>query len=445
MNVLLVQAPMPSNLMMKEILDFGLKYMPLQLGYMAAVLRQYGHNVEIADLHVQRLTPEDYAREYLKAGVPYDMVGISCTTVSYNQALRIAELTKLACQGVKITLGGPHVTFRAKEALERSRAVDYVVRGEGERTLLELVEALAHGLSLENVLGLTYREGAAILENHDRPPLADLDTLPFPARDLLVSSFYPNEGIVTSRGCPRRCIFCAAGAMSNYSYRIRSPRSIVEELRLLQGERVISFYDNTFSGHYETALQICEAIISAKLNISWTCELRVDRATPELFAKLRAAGCRGVQFGVESGSDEVLRAIKKGITVSQVRSAVEMAMAQDLKVVCSFTLGHPLDTPETIDATFSLMKELKRIGATVSSALLVPYPGTDLCERSNELGITIHDENWDTYYPARPIISTKYLSRDRLGEYYMYSKLTLEDPHFVNLRLALEDDSDAVL
>lgn len=437
MKILLLQSPMPQNLMLKQILDFGLRYMPLQLGYIASVLRENQYEVDIIDLHVTEMSPQDFADSYLRNYFSYDIVGISCTTVSFNNALKIAELVKKYNQHIKTIIGGPHVTFKSIETLQENEFVDFVVRGEGEYTMLELVQALEARDSFHKINGLTFRDESNIICNPDRSPLKNLDILPFPARDLFLQDKYPNQAIVTSRGCPRKCIFCSAGAMSNYSYRIRSPQNIVQELSQLQGEQVISLYDNTFSGHYDMALAICDAIIQAKLNISWTCELRVDRATPELFKKLYLAGCCGVQFGVESGSDKVLRSIKKGITVSQVREAVNMALDAKLVVVCSFTLGHPSDTPESIETTFEFMKELRQKGVTVASALLVPYPGTDLAEKSQELGVKIHDFNWDSYYPARPIISTEQLSREQLAQYYMHSKLVIEDPEFVNLRLAL--------
>jgi radical SAM superfamily enzyme YgiQ (UPF0313 family) len=166
-------------------------------------------------------------------------------------------------------------------------------------------------------------------------------------------------------------------------------------------------------------MEICRAIIAADLDITWEAELRVDSVSDELIELMVQSGCCAIQFGVESGSDPILKEIRKHITLEQVRRGVQIALSHGLYVACTFVIGHPSDTEETIRETADFMLELKDAGCKVYSGIMTPYPGTEIFNRSEEFGVTIHDYKWDLYSPLRVCMSTKYLTKERLGQLYM--------------------------
>lgn len=166
-------------------------------------------------------------------------------------------------------------------------------------------------------------------------------------------------------------------------------------------------------------MDICKAIIDAELDITWETELRVDSVNDKLLDLLVRAGCDAIQYGVESGSDKILRDIKKHISIDQVRRAVDLALSRGLGVYCSFIIGLPSDTEETIHQTTEFMLELEKAGCSVFPGIVTPYPGTEIFERRDELGITIHDYNWPCYHPLRVCYSTKHLTKEKIGQLFM--------------------------
>ncbi|MCL4517463.1 MAG: B12-binding domain-containing radical SAM protein [Firmicutes bacterium] len=419
MKILLVQPPLPKTLLLPEILDFGLRFTPLSLGYLAAVLEKNGYEVEILDLHVLEKSPEDFRREFLNKRFDYDVVGITSTTISYPNALRLAALIKNYSPEIKIVLGGSHVSFTVDDTFQESKDVDIIVIGEGECTLLEIVQCVEKGMDLERVPGIAFRKGPQVIKTETRSPESNLDSLPFPARHLMPMEKYATPAIVASRGCPRQCIFCSAGAFSHGRYRVRGADSIINELSTLDSLENVAFYDNTFSGNYERSIEICRAIINKKLEMVWSCELRADTADKYLLELMYQAGCRSIQYGVESGNEKVLADIKKHITKEQVNKAVDLAQEAKFEVACSFTIGHPSDTQESILETADYMKELARKGVKVVVGIVVPYPGTTIRKNAEVYGLQIHDNEWEKYHPSRPVISTPYLTKRQIGELYM--------------------------
>lgn len=414
-NVLLIQPPPPSTFNFEE------PFMPLGIAYIAAVLEKHNVEVHIIDLAVAEDLPESI-NCLMERVCDYEVVGITCTTVTYLSALDLARKIKARSPRILIVMGGPHVTFTAEETL-REDAVDFVVRGEGEYAMLELIYWLVGRFRLEEISGLTYKWNGKIRTNRARKNYIDLDRLPVPARHLLVEDKYLTPAIIASRGCAHRCSFCSATAMYP-KYAIRSPESIVSELANLDASKMIAFYDNTFSGSLQRACRICQEIISAGLKINWTCEMRVDNVTRSLLEKMFLAGCKSIHFGIESGSDEVLESMNKRITVAQAKLAIKSALDTGIGVSCSFTIGHPHDTEETINKTIILIKEIQELGASAAAAIVTPFPGTPIYNRAAELGLTIREKDWSKYTLYRPIMSTPHLSRQRIGE--LFAKLLLE-------------------
>jgi anaerobic magnesium-protoporphyrin IX monomethyl ester cyclase len=406
---------------------------PLHLGYLAAVLLPLGFEVRIIDMRIEEIGLEKIGR-VVQDERP-DIVGISSTTTSYPHALTVAKRVKELLPSTFVVMGGCHVTFMPQACLEENWQVDAVVRGEGEFTLAELATALKEGGSLQAVSGLSYqdREKGSLVHNPARPFIQNLDCLPRPARALMSMHAYNAGGaLFTSRGCPHRCIFCVASAMSGRCYRTRSPNLVVDEMEHLvmdYGFHHLSILDDTFTGlPRRLTLPVCREIVRRGLKITFDCESRVDVFTPELCDALVQAGCTGVQFGVESGSQKILDASHKGITLDQVRNAVRCARAAGIRAIaCSFILGHVHDTEETIRETISFWQELKTYGAAqIAFAPLTPFPGTEVYEKRAEYGLVIHETDWSKYTTYTPVISTPNISRERLKELYLEAAFTLE-------------------
>ncbi|MBU7023633.1 MAG: radical SAM protein, partial [Theionarchaea archaeon] len=314
-----------------------------------------------------------------------------------------------------------HVTFTAEETV-KEESVDVVVRGEGEETLLELAQYFLQGKgSLKEIPGITYEEGR-IKSTPDRPFMEDLDALPFPARHLVDCSRYLHPGgIVTGRGCPYRCQFCAAGPLSGHTYRVRTLDNVLEEIGECYHKfhiHELSFVDNTFTAYPERTLQFCTMLRKSEIPVTWGCYSRVNVVSPKILETMADAGCTQIQYGAESGSDSILKSIGKGITTDMVRQAVKWALNAGMCVECSFIIGHPEDTLKTVEQTIQFAEELKSLDSQgrvfTNMGVATPYPGTLLAQHSEELGITVLSRDWDRYNLIDPVINTKFLDHHDL-------------------------------
>src|SRR4030043_219699 len=283
-------------------------FIPLGLGYLAAVLEKNQYQVDIVDCQALKLSYEDFKNEISKRKP--DIVGMTSTTLTYKSALQIAKIAKEIHPNCLTALGGPHATFWDENALQESPSLDIIVRKEGENTLLELVQRVEAGKSYSDVIGITCRNGKEIVRNPDRPYIENLDELPFPAHHLFPLESLRKYGKIifplsTSRGCTFWCNFCSAVRMFGRRYRMRSPQSVGEDLEFLNkkyGAQQFTFYDDAFSVDQTRAKEICMQIQQRKLKIAWDCETRVDMVTKDLLLDMKKAGCLAVWFGVEAGS-----------------------------------------------------------------------------------------------------------------------------------------------
>ena len=413
-DILLVQPPLPKP--MYEYTSSIIICPPLGLGYIASKLILEGFNVEIIDMAVLNLSFEELKRE-LEHKDP-KIVGITAETLTYKNALKVAGLVKETNSETLTVLGGPHVTFLAEETL-RNPQVDVVIRREGEITMCELAQHILQKKSeLASVKGITYRRNGQIVSNPERPLIEDLDSLPFPARERFQLSKYRVPGtLITSRGCPSRCIFCSANAMSHGRYRIRSPENVVAEIGdMVKRFEFDSFFiaDDTFTVFKERTRKICQSL--QDLGIQWFCESRVNTVNREMLNEMAKAGCKVIQYGIESGSQKILNSIRKGITVEQARRAVKWTVEAGITPVCSFMVPHPEDTLETIGKTKKFMEELRSLGALVVVSLTTPFPGTYLYDHAEELGLKMILDDTDRYDMATPVFTTKNLTLKQIEE-----------------------------
>lgn len=421
-NFLLIQSP-PANIECKKARHELSP--PLGILYLSSYLRQFGFGVSI-DPWVKPKSKREFF-SLLDAEQP-SIVGISSVTMTYPNALKIAKSVKEWNPNCIVVLGGPHVTFCDEDALS-NEFVDFVVRREGEVTMLELALNILSGYPLlEEIKGLSYKSEGKVIRNPDRPFITNLDALPFPDRSLIDLSRIIEDNLmittITSRGCPGRCIFCLGKTMSGGHYRMRSAEHVFTEMIQMYytlHAKTIGFVDDTITVDPKRIERICRYIINSGIELVWGCESRVDSiARNEDIIKLMAkAGCRAIQFGVESGVQEILDEIKKGIIIEQILDAVKFASRYGINAGASFIIGHPSDTMETIKQTAQFAYELREIHKVkLNWAILTPFPGTYVYEHRDELGIKINTFDWSMYTIADPIISTKNLSARELVEAY---------------------------
>lgn len=382
MRVLLIEAPYHYG----AIETMTRPHFPLGLGYLGAFLRQRGHEVRLA----LGITPEQLLQE-LSAFQPR-VVGVSSMTPTFPQAVAICREVKKHGDAVTV-LGGVHVTALKKEILDAHPEVDFLVYGEGEQTFEELCRAvMGPDQDYRPIKGLVFRkpDGKAQV-NPPRDLIKDVDSLPFPARDLvdlgrLGTHRYIDQGrvsatMITSRGCPFKCAFCSSHLTMGKGYRYRSAANVMLEIdELVQrfGVNHLAFEDDTFTLRAERLQEICEALLARNYDLTWYCLSRVESMTDELARLMRRAGCRLVSFGIESGNPEILEKIHKKISLDQAQNAVDACYRAGLRTQGTFILGFPFDTPETLRDTLHFAQQLSPTIAIFFC--LVPYPGTEMFE-----------------------------------------------------------------
>jgi anaerobic magnesium-protoporphyrin IX monomethyl ester cyclase len=355
--------------------------MPLGILYLAAVLLQKNHEVKIFDNSVWEL-PNRTLLELILRENP-DAVGFSTTFKNIGNARIIAKHLKVKNKKIKIIFGGPQASYFAKE-ITALPYVDLTIIGEAEETLPRVLEKNFECLSEINGLCLKDNYGN-IVSTGNSTPVEDLDSLPYPARQLWdLETFHrkwPNNTIftmITSRGCPYRCTFCSLPPHCR-KYRARDPIKVVDEIEYLInhfGAKTIDFMEDNFALNRERTYKICNEIIKRKLKFSWRCDTRVDNVTPELLAKMKEAGLRFIFFGIESGSQKILDFLKKDITIEQIRNAFSWCKELGINTFASFMLGIPGETCADIFNSFDFMTELEP--TQFSFQTYVGIPGSEL-------------------------------------------------------------------
>jgi len=403
MRVLLIEAPYDYKIS-KIAVD---QYFPLGLGYIAAVLKQAGEEVELL-VSSPGCDFSQLLTSRLERFVP-ELVGISCMTPSFPTAIEIARAVKEQTNA-KVVLGGHHATALGEEILQRYPEIDFVVYGEGESTMLDLCQKLGQG-DYEDIPGLMWREDALIHRNMPRPLIKDIDRLPFPARELVDMSAFGVHGhikiggrsatMITSRGCPYQCVFCSSRLTMGRSYRAHSPEYVVEEMELLAQKYQVDYIvieDDTFTVLPERTHEICERLIERNLGIQWYCLSRVDKMDVSLAQKMKRAGCRMIAFGVESGDQEVLNRIGKRTSLEDAREAIKICKEAGLRTQATFVIGFPFDDLETIGRTLDFACELSPTVAIIFP--LTPYPGAECFSYLSESQRPKALEDWKRFTMA---------------------------------------------
>lgn len=402
--------------MMEPIQRWESHWHPMGIMYISAYLEKYNYrnyliNKALFDEDISDLNSIEIENLILNKidELKIDLLGITCAVNEINYVYSFCKKIKKRFPYIKVMVGGPMPTSKP-ELFLRDDTIDFVVRGEGEKTVLGLVKCLENNESLDNVRGISYRKNTKIAHNEEQPLIEDIDSIPQPAYEKVnmeqytsmhewVIRGFPIKGIfvLTSRGCPFKCTFCGASTIHGRRVRFRSSENLYIELKFLRdnyGIEGIFFADDTFLLNRKHVLDICQ--VMKELNLLWSCFSRVDTIKEDLLKIMKASGCIQLDFGIESGSDRVLRDImKKGTNVAQAKAAFALCEKYKMRTFANLMIGLPTETQQEMYQTFNLAKELHAYTYVLSIAM--PLPNTELWNMVNpDIGIDELDKlNWN--------------------------------------------------
>lgn len=407
---------------------------PLGVLYLASYLAKNGFQVKVVDAIAENMTFNQCVGSFKDC----DVVGASAVTSTFNQASNILRTAKTL--GKTTVIGGVHVTSLAREVMETNPWIDYGVIGEGEHTLLELVKYLSSGENHPSMLaikGLVFRNNGMVQFSGERELIQNIDELPYPALGLIdfpskkysVSALYakrsPCGNIITSRGCPYDCLYCASCTMWRRTVRYRSPENVIGEMQVLfdLGVKELKIWDDTFTLNKERVVKICQMMTDEGFDFTWSCLTRVDHLELEMLKEMKNAGCWLVDFGIDAGTQEGLDILRKHVTLQQNIDGVKLVKKAGIEAKGNVILGTPGDTVESIRATIDHTKQLDLDYLNICT--MTPIPGSDLYEMALKNGWIV-DWNWDNYsgrYPVMNIGTVDYdllydLQRQALKEFY---------------------------
>jgi anaerobic magnesium-protoporphyrin IX monomethyl ester cyclase len=430
MKVLLINPPALNELMGNNpaIIESERGYNPpLSLLMLAGYLLEHRprHEVTVVDAQVEEM---DYPRlEQHLGSLEFDVVGITAMTFTMLDVKAIIDIVKKINPGSKVVLGGPHVNIYPGETINLE-GVDFLVLGEGEIRFAELLDNLENSNRLREIDGLVFKDLQGQMVFTGSPgiiPEEVLDTLPFPARQLtpyrryssLLAKRTPVTTMITSRGCPYKCSFCNRPHLGK-KFRALSPRRVVEEFEacLALGIHEFLIYDDTFTVRKERVKEICRLLIRKKLDVGFDIRARVDTLDEEMLALLKRAGCRGIHYGIEAGTQKILSVLKKGIDLHQAKEVFALTKKYRMQTLAYFMIGAPGETAEDIEKTFKTAVWLNP--DFLHLTILTPFPGTPLYREGIEKGIIERDywrefavnptgdfqpPHWDEYFSRREL------------------------------------------
>ncbi|MFQ5956223.1 MAG: B12-binding domain-containing radical SAM protein [Candidatus Brocadiales bacterium] len=383
MNILLLQLPTGKKGVHPS------SYPPTGLTALAAYLRQHGHKVKVFDSNIEQATTADMVR--LVQETTSTIVGITSMSVNVGLAFELADAIKSMDKKIWVIAGGVHPTVAPEHTLS-NKNIDAVVIGEGELTLLELIEAIQAGSKFDEIKGIGFRRNGDCFCTPRRELIPDISKLPIPAYDLIPMEKYkvpvsvrkPFVSMVRSRGCVFKCTFCCNAKTFGPVFRCQTPERTVAEIGYLIenfGVKEIAFKDTELTLDKKLG-DFCDLLIKKNFDLIWSCNGRVSNVNYPLLKRMKDAGCTAITYGIESGDEEILRNMKKPLRLGDVRKAVKMTKELGLKVVTNFMIGNPGDTKETIEKTIRLAIELDP--DYVQFGFAAPLPGTELRDQAEE-------------------------------------------------------------
>lgn len=426
---------------------------PYSLAVISAFLKQHLKDVTLFDSAINRLKRKEIIA-YIKELKP-DLLGVTVMTQHLPQTIDFLKDVKSLFPHITVIAGGPHITADYKSVLEKNREIDMCVIGEGEYTMLNIVDCLENRKSLEGVKGISYRINGEARVNSFREYIEDLDSLPFADWESLPMAKYTDAiavkknygSIVASRGCPFSCTFCGAKTVLGRKVRRRSPENILEEIRLLYEKynvRQVLFHDSTLNIDNQWVNEICEGILKMGRPLLWGCNLRTENLERETLKLMKESGCIRVFVGVESADNNVLKRMNKGTNIERIEAGIRLIEEMGLPSDYGFILGMPGETEESIKKSIAFAKKLKGIS---TFSLASPFPGTELYEIAKSEGYMVDD--WSKHSMYMLAYLPKGLSKKQLEYYYRLAiRSTYLRPYFLirqifqlkswlNLRIAL--------
>ena len=426
LKVLLIEPPW------YRLFGSSLQSYPRGLCYLAAFLESKEYRVKVynADfiekqsyIHESRLTKhhEEYLKSLSNINLAIwqevkntiscespDIVGISAKTSQFRSALNVAKLAKEVNKNICVVVGGPHATLRPEDFLIHS-SVDIVVHGEGEIIFYEIICRKANSDSIGNVPGISFKNNGNIVHNKPMPLVKDLDSLPFPARHLLLNKerYLPNAfgGMIASRGCPYNCIYCCSPTIWNKKIRYRSPNNIIDEILYTKsqyGTKNFFFEDDCFTLNRALVKKLCKMLIRLKLDIKWGCLTRADLIDEDLLKIMKEAGLYLVEIGIETGSSQTLKDIRKKETLDELAFPRELCDKYDIlfEALCMF--GFPWESEEDMFRTVRFAKSLSPF--RIEYSFVTPYPSTALYEIYKRKRLLPDQPDWSIFYHQSPDI-----------------------------------------
>ncbi|MFO7559398.1 MAG: radical SAM protein [Desulfobacterales bacterium] len=356
---------------------------PLGILYIAAYLEKHTtHSVKVIDAQVENLDYEALGSRI--ADETPQIVGITAMTMTMIDVLKTVRQVKNVNPEIKVVLGGPHAILFPEETIELP-GVDFLVIGEGEIVFTKLIEALDNQSAFYDIPGIVYKKNGEIIHTGIPAFIEDLDALPFPARHLtpydkynsLLSKGKVATTIFTSRGCPFKCTFCDRPSLGK-KFRARSTMNVVDELENCVNKGISDFlvYDDTFTVQRRRVIDICNEICKRGLDIAWDIRARVDTVDETVLAHLKKAGCHGIHYGIEAGTEKILKKLNKGIQLQQAITVFHLTKKYRMSTLAYFMIGNPDETMDDILSTFNFMKVLK--ADYVHLTILTPFPGTKI-------------------------------------------------------------------
>ena len=407
---------------------------PLSLGYLSSSLKYQRNGIDeirAIDYNTPESSMIEKEIEYWKP----DLIGVSMMIPSFNEGKKeILRLKKYSPHAFVLVGGIAAATI--KEHILDIPHVDAVYRGEGESEFANLVSSIEND-NWKGSNNISYKEDGKIVDRPLAPFISNLDEIPFPDRELVEIKHYLQDihgsdrkaaSIISSRGCPYNCVFCYRGPAAGKKFRKRSSNNFVEEIHHLMdkyGVNAFMIWDDNFLLDRNRVIEICNYIKNDKLE--WKCQARVDSLDRELLENMKEAGCVSLNIGIESGNEEILKKMKKGITKKQSEEAIKLCKEIGIFTNAYFILGMPWDTYETINETIDFAIEISPDKAHFFEA--TPFPGTELREIAIKKGLPVN-EDWDNYLLKKtnsPVIETKNFSKEQLHEWVREANIKFKE------------------
>ncbi len=424
-DIVFVNPPLSSEEKMGDLAEGSSNAPPLGLCYLAAMTRKEGYNTKIVDAEALQLNLIKTADKILKLNPKY--IGLTATTISIYNAANLAVILKKHNKDLKIIIGGAHITAVPEETMQKFDCFDVGILAEGELTIVNLLNALKKNKNLKGVKGIIFRKNNKLVKTEPADFIIKLDDLPYPAWNLLpkLTKYYrpalfsfqrlPSTTLVTSRGCPNKCTFCDRAVFGNI-FRMHSTDYIMGMIKHLMkryGIRDILFQDDTFTLHRRRLIEICNRIIKEKIDLTWSCNSRINTVDYKLLKLMKKAGCYSIAYGIESGSSKIIKILQKDIDLNLAKKIIDDTERAGIRTRGYFMVGNPGDTDKTIRESIAYSKKLNLSYIHVQA--LTPFPGCEIHDNWQKYGYL--DDDWRKMNERNIIFVPHGLTKKKLNQY----------------------------